>query len=427
MDPETSTTFEEFLLALGAAQLAAGYPVNDVDTTLKTVCHAYRRTDVNILVLPAALMLDDPVAGRARVIGDLGPSLRLDQAAIVHDVAADARRGQVDPADGIARIAAIYDIKPRFPPWATVAGYGLAAAGFALVFRLSLWGIAMAFVCGIFVGVLMRASARRPNVAPLVPPIAAMICAFAVFGFGTLIDADVQPLRVVAAPLITLIPGAALTRGTQELASGHTISGTSRLVSSIVQILVLTFGILIGAQLAQVSPWDLSDLTAERLPLWAAWLGVAVYAIGQAIASSEPRGAMRIMVPLLLIAYTIQTIVAWRMDAVLGAGLAAAVTLFLALVIQKRTRRGTPAFVLFQPVFWLLVPGSLGLIAVTEALTGNTDTTANPGGSTSMVESLATGSGGGIILLAGASIIAITIGMQVAAIAGRLVPERSAD
>ena len=35
------------------------------------------------------------------------------------------------------------------------------------------------------------------------------------------------------ARLVTLIPGAALTRATQELASGHVISGASRLVASV--------------------------------------------------------------------------------------------------------------------------------------------------------------------------------------------------
>ena len=53
--------------------------------------------------------------------------------------------------------------------------------------------------------------------------------------------------------------------------------------------------------------------------------------------------------------------------------LSGSVALFLAIVIQDRSKRGTPAFVLFSPVFWLLVPGSLGLVALTEAVTGASD------------------------------------------------------
>ncbi|MGA1089895.1 MAG: hypothetical protein ACO3X2_10630, partial [Candidatus Nanopelagicales bacterium] len=208
------------------------------------------------------------------------------------------------------------------------------------------------------------------------------------------------------------------------------ISGASRLVASIVQILVLTFGILVGALLASVSPYDLGDLTDQRLPLWVAWVGALVYAVGQALAFNEPRGAMVAVVVLLLIAFTVQQAVAWLLDSVVAAGVAAMVALFIAIVIQDRSKRGTPAFVLFSPVFWLLVPGSLGLVALTEAVTGASDDqtaqdteVASPALTSSIpsFDDLNLDSNASIILVFGASIIAITIGMQIASIAGRLV------
>ena len=421
---------ESFLLALGKAQLAAGYPVDDVSNSLAAVARAYGRSDFGIFVLPNAVLIDDPVIGRARIIPEGNEPLRLDQAAEVHDIAVRARNHVIDPVEGTKELEELPHKPPRFPPWLSIVGYGVASAGFALVFRVSLWGIAMAAVLGLLVGVMVAYTRTRPNLAPLVPPVAAALCSFAVFGFGSLLDQDVQPIRVVAAPLITLIPGAALTRATQELASGHVVSGASRLVASIVQILVLTFGILVGALLASVSPYDLGDLTDQRLPLWVAWIGALVYAIGQALAFNEPRGAMTSVVVLLLIAFTVQQLISWLLDSVVAAGVAAAVALFLAIVIQDRGKRGTPAFVLFAPVFWLLVPGSLGLVALTEAVTGTTDdptaqaTSVNSPSLTSSLPSfddLNLDSNASIILIFGASIIAITIGMQIASIAGRLV------
>lgn len=431
-DPEA---IEQFILALGQAQLAAGYPVDDVTSTLDQVSRAYGRGDLSLFVLPNAVMVDDPVVGRARVISEGPAALRLDQAAQVHQVAQAARRGAISPEEGVRRLAEIRAKKPRYPAWASVLGYALAASGFALVFRVSVWGVGMAFVGGLFVGTLLMITRNRPNIAPLVPPLAAFVCAFAIFGFASLIDSSVQPLRVVAAPIIALIPGVALTRGTQELASGHIISGASRLVAAIVQILVLTFGILIGALLAKVSPYDLGDLTEQRLPLWVAWIGAAIYAIGQALAFNEPKGAVRYVVLLLLVAFSIQQLVAWQLDSVLAAGVAAAVALFLALLIQDRILTGPPAFVLFAPVFWLLVPGSLGLVGLAEALTGTSDTaTSNAttavgttGSLTSSLDSLTVGSDSSVVLLAGASIIAITIGMQIASVAGRLIKPKGSS
>ena len=430
-----SVELEEFLLALGRSQLAAGYPVDDVTTTLNAVARAYDRADFGIFVLPNAVMIDDPFIGRARVVPEGNETLRLDQAADVHDIARQARHGELDLAEGTRELNDLAHKSPRFPPWLSIVGYGIASAGFALVFRVSMWGVVMAAICGLFVGLLLAYTRTRPNLAPLVPPVAAMVCSFAVFGFASIIDQDVQPLRVVAAPLIALIPGAALTRATLELASGHVISGASRLVASIVQILILAFGILVGGLLARVSPDNFSDLTDQRLPMWVAWVGAGVYALGQAIAFNEPRGAVVPVVILLLIAFSVQQMVTWVLDAVLAAGIAAAVALFLAIVMQDRGRRQMPAFVLFSPVFWLLVPGSLGLVALTEAVSGSPDDTLPKS------EDDATGTAGAdplqtqltsftdlnlsseasIALIFGASIIAITIGMQIASIAGRLV------
>lgn len=421
---------EEFILALGKAQLAAGYPVDDVTSSLDAVARAYGRPDLGIFVLPNAVLIDDPLVGRARIIPEGNDTLRLDQAAEVHDIAARARHHEIDLRTGTRELEDLPSKRPRFPLWASILGYGVASSGFALVFRVSLWGVGMAAVLGLLVGLMVTFTRSRPNVAPLVPPLAAMLCAFTVFGFGSLIDQDVQPIRVVAAPLITLIPGAALTRATQELASGHVVSGASRLIASLVQILVLTFGVLVGALLASVSPYDLGDLTDQRLPLWVAWLGAAVYAIGQALAFNEPRGALTSVVILLLVAFSVQQGVSWLLDSVVAAGVAAAMALFIAIVIQDRSRRGTPAFVLFAPVFWLLVPGSLGLVALTEAVTGTTDdpnaqatSVASPALTSSLpsFDDLNLDSNASIILIFGASIIAITIGMQIASLAGRLV------
>ena len=431
-----AVALEEFILELGRAQLAAGYPVDDVTTTLNAVARAYDRTDFGIFVLPNAVMVDDPVVGRARVIPEGTETLRLDQAAQVHDIASRARRGQLDLAEGTRELEELPNRPPRFPPWLSVLGYAIASAGFALVFRVSWWGVALAALCGLFVGLLQAYTRTRPNLAPLVPPVAATVCAFAVFSFASMLDQDVQPLRVVAAPLITLIPGAALTRATQELASGHVISGASRLVASIVQILILTFGVLVGSLLARVSPDNFADLTDQQLPIWVAWIGAAIYAVGQALAFNEPRGALVPVVLLLLIAFSIQQIVSETLDVVIAAGLAAAVALFIAIVIQDRGKRQMPAFVLFSPVFWLLVPGSFGLVAITEALTGVPDDSlpkeegdlptadsapAPPADSLPTFSDLNVDSETSVALIFGASIIAITIGMQIASLAGRLV------
>lgn len=418
---------ERLMAAVGQAQLSAGYPVNEVNETLGKISKAYDRPQLTGYVLPNAVFVDDERTGRARVLtSDIG-SMRLDQATQVHRVTRDVINKVLSPVQAMGKIADIDTMPARFPQWMVVVANGFTAAGFALVFRVSLWGVLIAGVLGALVALALALTASRPTLSALVPFASAFLASFVVFTASAYFDAEVQPVRVVAAPIITLIPGVGLTRGTQELANNQIVSGASRLVSATVQILVLTFGILTGARLAPLDSYNFVDLTDALLPWWAAWIGVLVFAVGQSIVSNEPRGAIRIVVLLLLATYGVQTLVSATIDPILASGVAAGAALLGATLVQRRSRRGFPAFALFEPVFWLLVPGSLGLVALTQefaardaALTQQVD---SQGANSSSVIGLTTGTD--VLAVAAGTIIAITIGMLVASAIARLVPDRA--
>lgn len=413
--PENSDEVEKLIAALGQAQLAAGYPVNEVDETLRDVADTYGRSDLQIYVLPNAVFVDDEQTGRARIVASEMGTLRLDQASAVHRIARRAAAKAVSPAQAVLELSRIGDMSARFPTWAVIGANGLTAAGFALVFRVSLWGVLIAGILGVCLAIALRATARHPSAAAIVPFASATVAAFIVFTLAANFGEAVQPVRVVAAPLITLIPGIAITRGTQELANGQVVSGSSRLVSGLVQILVLAFGVLFGARLAPIDSYDFGDVTDVLLPWWAAWIGVIVFALGQSLVANEARGGIRIVVGLLIISYGVQTLVSLAGDAVIATGAAAAVALFLAIVVQRRSRQGMPAFALFEPVFWLLVPGSLGLVALAQTLAERYaafSSAAPVTGSTN------------VLYVAAASLLAMTIGMIIASAVGRLVPSR---
>ena len=55
-------------------------------------------------------------------------------------------------------------------------------------------------------------------------------------------------MRAMVASLVVFLPGATLTTAVLELAAGQMVSGSSRLVSGVVQLALLSFGILAGIE-----------------------------------------------------------------------------------------------------------------------------------------------------------------------------------
>ena len=64
----------------------------------------------------------------------------------------------------------------------------------------------------------------------------------------------VDPLYLLVPPLVTFLPGAMLTLGMVELAYGDMVSGSSRLITGFVQLVLLAFGLAAGAMLVGYRP-----------------------------------------------------------------------------------------------------------------------------------------------------------------------------
>ena len=159
-----------------------------------------------------------------------------------------------------------------------------------------------------------------------------------------------------------------LTTATVELASGEMVGGASRLVFGAVQMLLLAFGIVAGAQLVGLpSEAVLGDSSANLLGWWAPWLGVVVFGVAAGLYFSAPPGAVRWLMVVLISAWSGQVIGGILVGSDVSGFFGALVMTPIALAIA-RLPGGPPSQVTFLPAFWLLVPGALGLIGVTEII-----------------------------------------------------------
>jgi uncharacterized membrane protein YjjP (DUF1212 family) len=75
----------------------------------------------------------------------------------------------------------------------------------------------------------------------------------------------VDPQYALVAPLVSFPPGAMLTFGMVELAYGDMVSGTGRLITGLVELVLLAFGLAAGAVMVGYSPENLADATVQSV------------------------------------------------------------------------------------------------------------------------------------------------------------------
>jgi uncharacterized membrane protein YjjP (DUF1212 family) len=353
----------EFLRQLGVAMCRAGDSADRVTLILEDVAGAYAAHGVSFFVLPTGVFVRIEAGESSRV--DFAPGgsyepFRLDQIDALYRLIDDIRQQHLPVTDASARLAEVAASPPRFGPLATMLGHGVLTVGLGLMLNPTSTALPVYLLMGLFVGLLRWwADHYRPldMVFPVATAFAVTWVAFVVV--GPLLDA--WPLDIVIPSLVTLLPGAALTMATVELSVGSMVSGSARLVYGLQRLLLLTFGIVMGVDLAGSPQGE----HGNPLGAWAPWVGVLVFGLGHMLASSAPRGTLRWLLLVLYATYAVQAASGLVLTALGASFVAGAVVPPLTYAVQQRPS-GPPVPVTFLPAFWMLVPGALGLQGVTQ-------------------------------------------------------------
>jgi uncharacterized membrane protein YjjP (DUF1212 family) len=360
---------QEFLLYLGSALTAAGEAVNQIEEHLLRVATAYGAGRARFSVLPTYVVMSlEP--GRAATLEptrQLRGGLRLDQTAAVYEVLRAAERGRIAPADGSDRIRRIVTMEPRFRPAVRIAGHAVLTAGICLILQPTWIDLLLSTVFGALVGVFKLVGARWASLQMIMPVSASFAVAsltFLIAGTGWA-DAD---LRAMVAPLATFLPGAMLTMAVVEVSAAEMVTGSSRLVAGVLQLMLLAFGIIGAAQMVGLPRAEpLVTAPQNSIGAWAPWLGALVVGIGIHLVLSGPPRTLGWLCLVLYAGWIGQYLGNLLLGGYLS-GFTGAVVLTVVAYLVERLPSGPPALVSFLPGFWLLVPGALSLIGMTEYL-----------------------------------------------------------
>jgi uncharacterized membrane protein YjjP (DUF1212 family)/uncharacterized membrane protein YjjB (DUF3815 family) len=368
-EPTDTGVLLEFMFRLGQAYLACGEQTAEVELLLRRVALAYGMGRTRAVVLPTALFITLHDGSTERVTLAEGPaqSLRLDQIAEVYRLGDAAQRATVTPREGLDRLIEILRTSARFGRVGSLVGHTILAIGVAMVLMPTLANIVAAAILGFIVGVLKLLVQERTLFAVPMPVVAATVVSAAVF-YAANSGLPVDPLHMLVPPLVTFLPGGMLTLGMVELAYGDMVSGSSRLITGFVQLVLLAFGLAAGAALMGAHPENLVYASSQFVKVpWAAWAGVPVFCLGVFLHFSAPRNSLPWILLVALAAITAQRAAAALFGAEISGFFGMIVAMPASYLIHLRFN-GPPSSVTSLPSFWLVVPGSLGLLSVTRML-----------------------------------------------------------
>jgi uncharacterized membrane protein YjjP (DUF1212 family) len=356
----------EFMIRLARALHNYGTPTHQTEDTLDAIA---RRLGVpaQFLATPTSIMMSAGPTREERVhlvrvepgdqeLGKLGE---------VHDVARSVVRGELTPALGTARLAAIETGPPPYRGAIRVLAMGLSSAAAARFLGGGMREIGVAGMIGLVIGVLGYLAERSPAVHRLFEPLAAFVASV----LAAAAAHAAGPLSVylcTLAGIIILIPGFTLTVAVTELSNRHLVAGTARLFGAFTTLVVLAIGVAIGGTLMTTLLGALPTVTPEPLPEWT--LAIALFAapLGFAVLlKALPRD-----VPWILLTCGLGFAGTRAGSAILGPELGVfigAVVVGLAGSAYGNIAR-RPAAVLRVPGILLLVPGSIGFRGLTALL-----------------------------------------------------------
>ncbi|MGL5405524.1 MAG: threonine/serine ThrE exporter family protein [Propionibacteriaceae bacterium] len=352
------------LLTLGTNMIAGGAAVYDVESELRRVAWVLGHPRTQVSASPTTVWIS-LYPGEPAALMSVGEGLRLDQSSRVNDIRREVLAGHLTVPDALEKLLNIRQLPARFGSIGSYLGNLLVAVGICMIMQPGLRNMALVSLLSLVVTFLTRFTGRFTTLRTLLPVIAAFVVALI-----CLICAQTGviegPLRTIICPLAVLLPGATLATGMAELAGGMMISGSSRTFYGLTMLALFTLGVIGAALVLDTPPALLANIRVPGLGLWATPVALGAISLGMVLAESLPLRHLPYALAILALTYIFQTLGQnWGHTPAIGTFLGAAIASFGASAIEV-TRPNISRLVVFLPSFWLLVPGTLGVIGITQ-------------------------------------------------------------
>lgn len=342
--------------------IATGQAAHEIEQELVEVAERLGYPQLQVSVSPTGLIVALR-SGDPATFESVSGGVRLDQAGEVRRVRHQLMSHELTPADALEQLSTLRARPERYPTWLIRLAWIMLSFGIALILQPGWANAALVILCSVVVYALMGLAKQARVLATLLPTVATFVVTLIVF-MAAMSDWIDGPLRTLLPPLAPLLPGALIVTGMSELAAGHMQAGTARLSYGFVQLGLFAVGLLAATALLQVPTDMMGNIRIDDIGWWAAPAGLILVALGICLMESVELSLAPWVLLVLLMAFGAQIGGQALGSAAIG-GFFGAIAASLGASLVERLRPQTARLVLFLPAFWLLVPGSLGLIGVT--------------------------------------------------------------
>lgn len=362
-----------FVIKLGEMLHKYGTPAFRLEAHLKTVA-AYLDLDGYFLVSPTTLTYclwvegkpDDDVYNYSMRVRpgdlDLGSLARTD--ALVNDLVA----GNCTLEEARTGLKAIENSGSPYPELVTLMALILLGSAFCMLMRGSWHDVMWAGALSTLVYGFLFWAGKSPAVSSMLEPLAATIVAILAVGASRLDPGINQPL-VVLSSIIIFVPGLSLAMGFRELAARELISGTARIMDSLMVLFKLYFGTVLGVAIGVLIWGETFPVDRFHVPLWTVWPAVLLLACGLSVVFKARLVDAPWGVASGVLAYGVSTLITNAWGTTLGAFLGAFVVGVYANLFARY--RNAPAALVTLPGIVVLVPGSKVYVGLDNVISSN--------------------------------------------------------
>ncbi len=361
---------ERFVVLLGKTMHEYGTPSHRLERILISTIRQLGM-DGDFLSSPTTLTFvfwqpgsDDQSSHISRVMPG---GLDLNRLAQTHDLAEKVLAGDATIEQGFDELRAIKHAKEPYAVWLQFIAWGVTSAGFAALCGTAELDIIASMFAGWLVFLLIKLVACCKFGEELLEPFSAMLIGFlASAAVASGIDLNVP--AVVLSGVIAFVPGLSLTIGLRELAARELLSGTGRIMDSIMMMVKLYYGSVIGLSIGHLL-WEMEPHTAG-VPIadWTHYIDVLLLTISLLIIFRVRREDAVWGLLAGFIAYGGAQLGGLYLDQEL-AGLVGALAVGVYANLYSRIRN-TPTQIVLLPGIVLLVPGSKAYMGLDSMVTG---------------------------------------------------------